>query len=390
MIEDLQSPGGGFYSTRDADSEGVEGKFYVWTRGEVEKVLGDDAGLFCDYYDVSPTGNWEGHNILNVQRSAEAVAKMHKLSTEQFERRLSAARKRLYAEREKRIKPHLDDKILSGWNGLMIASLAKGARIVGEPRYRDAAIRATDFVLTKMTDDNGRLLRTSREGKAHTLAYLDDYAFMIEAVLFLYETTFDAKWLDHAERLNEQLMRHYLDAAEGGFFYTADDAEEILIRAKGGDDNAIPSGSSVQLMNLQRLAVLLGRKELAVEAERMIRTFSGKLTRSPFSSERMLSALDFYHRRPKEIAFVCKAGDTAGADALVAAAWRTYVPNAVFARLVEGAKDAEAIARRVPLLAGKKTLDGKPTAYVCENYACQAPTTEAKTLVRQVGHSSEP
>jgi len=385
VINDLQSPEGGYYSTRDADSEGEEGKFYVWSRDEITKILGDaEAGLFCDYYNVTSAGNWEGHNILNVPKPADQIAKAHGISVADLETHLAAARKKLFAVREKRVKPHLDDKILSAWNGLMIASMARGYRILSEPRYRDSAIRAADFVLTKMSDKDGRLLRSYRAGKAGTTAYLDDYAFMIDATLTLYETTFDVKWLDQAVRLNDLLMAHYRDTAGGGFFFTANDAEKILVRAKNANDGATPSGSSVQFMNLQRLAVLLDRKDLAAEAETMLKTFGQKLKSSPYSSERMLAGVDFYYQRPKEIAFVCKSDDVAAMDKLIDAAWQTYVPNAVFARLIEDAPTAESVAGKIPLLKGKTTLQGKPTAYVCKNYACQAPTTDVKTLVGQI------
>jgi len=383
VIADLQSPEGGYYSTRDADSEGVEGKFYVWSRQEVEALLGQDASLFCDYYDVTQDGNWEHHNILNVQRPAETVAKLHKMSPEELESRLAASRKKLFDAREKRVKPHLDDKILAGWNGLMIASMAKGYRILGDTRYRDSAARAADFVRTKMTRD-GRLQRIYRQGKTHTPAYLDDHAFMIEAMLNLYETTFDIKWLNHATALNDRVLRHFRDPA-GGFFFTANDAESVLVRAKDASDNAIPSGNSVQLMNLLRLSVLLDRKDLAEEAEKMMRAFGKQLEESPFRSERMLSAVDFYHRRPREAAFVAKTTDAAALDGLIDAAWRTYAPNVVFARLLEDAPDAARTAKMIPLLDGKKTLSGKPAAYVCKNYACLAPTDDARKLCEEIG-----
>ena len=385
VIDDLQSPDGGFYSTRDADSEGEEGKFYIWSRKEVVAVLGEsEAALFCDYYDVSETGNWEGHNILNVPRSPETVAKLNKISVEELESRVAASRKRLFDVRKKRVMPHLDDKILSGWNGLMIASMAKGYRIFEEPRYRDAAVKAAEFVLTRMRDSEGRLLRTYRGGKTHTLGYLDDYAFMTEALLNLYETTFEMKWLEQAEQLNAQLMKHYRDEKEGAYFFTSDEAEKVLVRAKDANDSAIPSGNSVQLMNLQRLAILLGRKDLTEEAEKLMRAFSKKMSKQPFSSERLLSGIDFFHRRPKEMAFVSPSGDVSPADGLINAAWQHYVPNAVFA-LLTAADNAETVTKRVPLLVGKTPLDGKPSVYVCENYTCKAPTTEAKVMLEQIG-----
>ncbi len=382
VITDLQSPEGGYYSTRDADSEGEEGKFYVWSKKEIDDLLGPDAAIFCDYYDVTQDGNWEHHNILNVQRPAETVAKLHKISGEELEKRLAFSRKKLFAAREKRVKPHLDDKILSGWNGLMIASMARGYRILGDTRYRDSATKAADFVLNSVWRDD-RLQRTYRQGKTHTPAYLDDHAFMIEALLNLYETTFETKWLDQAVRLNDRVMKHFRDPA-GGFFFTADDAESVLVRAKDAGDSAIPSGNSVELMNLLRLSVLLDRKDLAQEAKKMMQVFGKQLEESPFRSERMLSAVDFDYRRPREVAFVAKSSDAEALDGLIDAAWRTYSPNIVLARLLEDSNDAVQITKRIPLLDGKKSLGGKPAAYVCKNYACQAPTSDPKKLCEQI------
>jgi len=383
VLADLQSPDGGFYSSRDADSEGVEGRFYVWTKREVVALLDEsDAALFCDYYDVSDGGNWEGHNILHVPRSAEIVARLHKLSAPELESRLAGARRKLFAAREKRVKPHLDDKVLAAWNGLMIASLARGYRILGEPRYRDAAARAADFVDEKLMRE-GRLLRTYRSGKAHTPAFLDDHAFMIEALLNLYEASFELKWLDRAAALNEAVLRHFRDPA-GGFFFTADDAQKTLVRSKDAGDGAIPSGNSVQLMNLLRLAVLLDRRDLQDEAERLLRCFSTQLQESPLRSERMLSALDFHHRRPREVAFVGRQADRAKLESLVDAAWRTYVPNAVFAgRLADGPDDAK-LHKTIPLLEGKTPLPTGPAAYVCKNFICKAPVGTAERLLEEL------
>ena len=383
VINDLQSPEGGFYSSRDADSEGVEGKFYVWTRAEVFKILeGQDAELFCDYYDVSDAGNWEGRNILNVPRPAEMVAKLHRMTTEELERRVQAARKRMLEEREKRVKPHLDDKILASWNGLMIASMARGYRILGEARYRDSAATAARFVLGKMMRD-GRLMRSYRGGRADTPGYLDDYAFTIDALLVLYETTFDVQWLDHAVAMNEKVLKYFRDQQDGGFFFTAGDAEKLLVRAKDGTDSAIPSGNSAELMNLLGLSVLLDRRDLAEEAERLLRVFGKQLAEAPLRCERMLAGLDFYYRRPREVAFVGTPTAPAELDVLVNTAWRTYVPNGVFAGLMYGASAAE-LERRIPLLRGKTPLGGRPAAYVCTNFACQAPTADPEELRRQI------
>lgn len=384
VITDLQSPEGGYYSTRDADSEGHEGKFYVWTRAEVMQRLGEKAGAaFCDYYDVTDAGNWEGVNILRVQRPIDVVAKQHNMAASELEQSLAASRKILFDVREKRIKPHLDDKILASWNGLMIASMAKAARILGDDRYRLSASRAAEFVLTTMTRD-GRLLRTFRQGKAQIPAFLDDHAFMIEALLNLYETTFDPKWLDHADGLNAHVLNHFRDEKDGGFFFSADDAEKTLVRAKDAGDGATPSGNSVQLMNLLRLSVLLDKKEYADESRRLMHAFSKQINESPFRAERMLSALDFHHRRPREVAFVAKMADTANLDALIDAAWRNYTPNTVYARLLVDDSNAAALQKRIPLLAEKTPPGGKPAAYVCRNFACRAPVTDPAKLLDEL------
>ncbi|MBX3395537.1 MAG: thioredoxin domain-containing protein [Phycisphaerae bacterium] len=384
VIADLQGPEGGFYSSRDADSEGVEGKFYIWTFDEVRSALGEnESALFCDYYDITPSGNWEGHNIPNVPRPIEVVAKAHGLEPSQLETRLTASRKKLFDLRETRVKPHLDDKILASWNGLMIASMAKAARILEDTRYQDAAARAADFVLTRMRDPNGRLLRNYRNGRTHTLGYLDDYAFMIEASLNLYETTLDIRWLDEAERLNRHVMEHYRDADGGGFFFTADDAEKTLIRSRSAIDNAVPSGSSVQFLNLQRLSILLGRSDLDEEARRTAQTFGRKLVNSPFSSERMLSGMDFLHRRPKEVAIVAPARDTA-ANRMLDAVWRIYLPNLVVAGRFEADPAAATAGIHIPLLDRRTALHGRPTAFVCRDYICASPISDEAALINEL------
>ncbi|HPF41204.1 MAG TPA: thioredoxin domain-containing protein [Phycisphaerae bacterium] len=383
VIADLQSPEGGYYSARDADSEGEEGRFYVWSKAEVERVLGDDAAIFCDYFDISEGGNWEGHNILNRPNEPHIAAAKHGMTEEAFRARIESARQRLLAHRAERTPPFRDDKVLAGWNGLMIASMAKAGRVLNAPQYTQSAVRAAKFVLGAMTDEKGRLLRTCREGRAHTPGYLDDYAFMIEACLNLHETTFDAEWLETADRLNETLMAHYRDDA-GGFCFTADDAETVLVRMKSASDNAVPSGNSVQAMNLLRLAILLDRPTLREEAERLLHCFGEKARAMPFSSERLLAAADFLHGRPAEIAIVCTKASRGEADAMLDAIWQSYVPNRVMALLVEDDAGADALARRIPLLKDKTSADGKATAYVCRNYACQAPTTETGKLLEQV------
>jgi uncharacterized protein YyaL (SSP411 family) len=254
VLADLRSHEGGFFSSRDADSEGVEGKYYVWSKTQIINVLGQSAGeLFCSYYDVSEAGNWEGHNILNVPRGLDAVAKLNGVEPAALKRTLDDARGKLLSARAQRVPPGLDDKVLTSWNGLMIAAMAAGGRVLGESKYIEAAAAAADFILTRMNAD-GRLLRAYRNGKAHTPGFLDDYAFFVEALLELHFATFEPRWLLEAVRLNADTIAHFWDEAGGAFFLTADDAEELVVRAKdiqgrgdpcrklGGADEPGPTG----------------------------------------------------------------------------------------------------------------------------------------------------
>ena len=383
VLEDLQSPQGGFYSTRDADSQGQEGKYYVWTLAEIEQVLGrEDAKLLASYYDVSEAGNWEGRNILNVPRAAETVASLNGLSVEQLERRLRPLRERLRAARRLREPPGLDDKILTAWNGLMIASLAKGARVLDEAKYAEGARRAADFLLGNLRRE-GRLLRTYREGRAHTSGFLSDYAFFIEGLLNLYEATFEVRWLEAAFELNETLMAHYYDEQGGGFFYTADDAEKLLVRSKDPGDEAVPSGNSVQLLNMYRLALLFGREDWRDRAEQTSRFFGAQCAENPFAYERFLCAVDFQLSGPKEIALVGPKDDPTTRE-LVRAVYRGFLPHKVVVLWDPASPDAAWLARNVPWLAGKGVIEGRSTAYVCRNRVCRRPVTTPEGLSSQL------
>ncbi len=387
VLGDMQSPEGGFYSSRDADSDGFEGAYYIWTVEEVHKLLGEEEGkLFCAYYDVSETGNWfesRGHapsgpkNILHISESPEAFAKLHGLAVSDLQQRIAAWRQKLRAARAQRTPPGLDDKILTGWNGLMIASLAKGARVLDEPKYAEAAARAADFVLENLRKD-GRLLRTYRGGRTRHTAYLSDYAFLVEGLLNLYEATFDPRWLDEATALTDTAIKLYFDADKGAFFFTAVDAEKLLVRSKQPRDIAVPSGNSVQAMNLLRLSVFLNREDYRAKAESIFRAFAEEMVRSPSAFERLFCAVDFYHYRVKEIVII---GDPNSAEtaALVRAVYDRYLPN----KLVAGAADAQPDTDS-PLLKGKTRMHGRSTAYVCERYRCKLPVNKPEDLVKQL------
>jgi uncharacterized protein YyaL (SSP411 family) len=389
VIGDLQCPEGGFYSTRDADSEGMEGKYYIWTLDEVTRILGpDDARLFCSYYDVTEGGNWfesMGHApagpkcILHVQKPPDLFCKLMDIEPTELERRLAPMRAKLLAVRGKRVPPGLDDKILTAWNGLMIASLAKGANVLGEPKYAEAASRAADFVLEHLTRD-GRLLRTHRGGQSRLTGYLTDYAFLVEGLLNLYEATFDTRWLDAADTLTQSSIRYYFDDDGGAFFFTASDGERLIARTKNPRDGAIPSGNSVHALNLLRLAVLLDSKDYRAKAESIFSTFSEMAANSPGAFERLLCAADFYHGPTQEIAVIGRPEDPA-TRALLSELHAAYRPNKIVALAPTGDTPT---AQRVPLLKNKTMLESRPTAYVCRNFSCKRPVTTPEALKEQL------
>ena len=390
VLRDLGSPEGGFYSSEDADSEGLEGKFFIWTLEEIKELLGEkDGHLFGSHYGATEMGNWnhpgDAHvphgakNILHVSRPIEAMAKLEKMSEEEISRAIDDGRKRLFEVREKRVRPGLDDKVLAGWNGLMITALAKGAAVLDEPRYGEAAARAAEFVLAAMVKD-GRLLATYGRGKARLMAYITDYAFLIEGLLGLYEWSGDARWLDQAARLTDTAIEFYGDEAGGAFYFTASDHEDLLVRSKTATDGAIPSGNSVMLMNLQKLAVLLDRKEYRERAEKIIAAFAPSAERMPFQHERFLAGVGAWHDGFQEIAVV-GAPDDPGTRELLRTVHESYLPNKIVAQL---APDDAETPKRIPLLAGRGLMDGVAAAYVCRDYVCQRPVTHSEELRGQL------
>ena len=397
VLRDLRSPEGAFYSSEDADSEGLEGKFFIWTLDEIKQLLGEEQGhLFASHYGVTEVGNWlhpgDAHvphgpkNVLHVSRPTAAIAKLETLSEDAVARAIADGRPKLFEVREKRVRPGLDDKILSGWNGLMITALAKGAAVLDDARYGVAAAEAADFVLNKMRD-GGRLFATYGKGKARLNAYSTDYAFFIEGLLGLYEWSGDVKWLDEAAALADLLTEHYWDEPAGGFFFTASDHEDLLVRSKTAHDGAIPSGNSVMLMNLQKLAVLLDRSEYRDRAAAMLKVFGGGPERQPFQHERLLTGIGAWHDGFQEIAVV-GAPDAPETQQLLRTIYSMYLPNKIVARLDPA--DAET-PKRVPLLAQRTQIDDQPTTYVCRNYACRQPTTDPAELKAQLEqiHTSE-
>ena len=395
VLRDLVTPEGAFCSSEDADSEGLEGKFYIWTLDEVKQILGDQAAkLFAQHYGISQIGNWDHpggqhvphgpKNILHVGRAADIIARLENLDPAEVEKTIADGRRKLFEARLERVRPGLDDKILTGWNGLMITALAKGAAVLDDPGYGEAAARAADFILSEMRQD-GRLFATYGKGRARLKSYITDYAFLIEGFIGLYEWRGELRWLDEARQLTEVAIQYYWDDAGGGFFFTASDHEELIVRSKTAQDGAIPSGNSVMLLNLQRLAILLDRSGYREKAERIIRVFAaGEKMRSPFQHERLLAGIDAWHAGFDEIAIV-GAADDAATHALLGAVYQQYLPNKVVARLDPA--DGET-PKKVPLLANRLLVDGRPAAYVCRNFTCQQPLTDPEELARQL-HSQD-
>jgi uncharacterized protein YyaL (SSP411 family) len=378
VLREMTAPEGGFYSAEDADSEGEEGKFYLWTEEEIRQVLtGEEAELVIERFQIERHGNFHeeatrtrtGRNILHL---SEPLAE---LDVHLWER----AREKLFHAREQRVHPHKDDKILTDWNGLMIAALAKAAQAFDEPRYAKAARQAAEFILTHLRDSRGRLLHRYRDGQSRISGFLDDYACFSWALLELYEATFEVRYLQIALEVNELLREYFWDEKQGGFFFTAADGEALLVRRKEIYDGAVPSGNSVALLNLLRLARMTGRPELEERAARLSRAFASAGLRSPVAHTQFLCGLAFALGPAYEVVIV---GDPTAADAheMLRVLRRAFVPNEVvlFRSSVEAMPQITHLAEFTRDLA---SVDGKATAYVCRNYHCSLPTTSAATML---------
>ena len=375
LREMYDAENGGFYSTQDADSEGVEGKFFVWEPNDVEDIIGEEnAEIFCEYYDITPQGNFEGENILHVQTSSDIFARKLRIELEDLDALLADGKQKLFDEREKRIKPGLDDKILTSWNGIMVRGMAMGYQLTGKPEYLEACEKSAEFVLTTLSQDNGLLLRTYRSGKSHLNAYLEDYSYFIAGLIGLYEASFEPRWLTEAERLAHIMIDQFGDDAGDGFFFTGKAHETLIVQSKSAYDGATPSGASMAIHSLLRLAKHLDNSEFHDKAVETLKLYFHQMERMPTGSGQLLCELAFLLSTPKEIAIVGERGD-AETKVMLAALHGTYQPNKIVA-LSESAD-----GQTLPLLAGKTQVDDTATAYVCENYVCQAPTTDVEAFL---------
>ena len=388
VLRDMTSPQGGFYSAEDADSEGEEGKFYLWTNDEIQEVLStEQAGLAVKLFNISKDGNFvdevagrkTGRNILHLTKSIDELASDLSMSVPDLRAQIEEIREELFAYREKRVHPHKDDKILTDWNGLMIAALAKGAQVFNEPKYASAARRAAAFILKNVRTSEGRLLHRYRGGEAALTAHVDDYAFLIYGLLELYEATFEVHYLETALGLNEDLIRHFWDHDNGGFYFTADDGERLLVRQKEIYDGAVPSGNSVAMLNLLRLGRLTASADFGEKAAKIGRAFLGNVRQLPSAYAQLMVAVDFVLGPSYEVII---AGDSQADDTrqMLDAVRGIFVPNKIVVLYSTG-REPSSIGDFVPFIKDYSSKEGKATAYVCLNYNCQLPTKDVASML---------
>jgi uncharacterized protein YyaL (SSP411 family) len=378
---EMTHPAGGFYSAQDADSEGVEGKFFVWSPDQIQAALADPelTRVALAYWGVDDGPNFEGHSILFVPREPAAVAESLGMTESALADAVARARSVLHGIREKRVHPGLDDKVLASWNGLMLAAFAEAAAVLGRTDYLAAAVRNAEFLTGQMVRE-GRLLRSWKDGASRITGYLEDYAMVGAGLLSLYEATLDRRWLDESRRLAEEALRLFWSADREVFFDTGHDQEALVVRPRNIFDNAVPSGTSVAIDWLLRLSVVLGEARYETIALTALRPMADLMQRYPSGFGRYLSALDFHLGPVAEIALVWPPGQETALAPLRDTVFGRYQPN----RVVVGAPEGSAAAAGLPLLAERGAVDGRPTAYVCEHYACRLPVTEPGALARQL------
>jgi uncharacterized protein YyaL (SSP411 family) len=392
VLRGMTSPEGGFYSAEDADSEGVEGKFYLWTPDEVAGLLGQkEAAVFNTVFNVKTGGNFEeagsgtniDQNILHLQKPLGESARIMSVSEDQLRRRLETSRRTLFKARELRIHPFKDDKILTDWNGLMIAAMAKAGRVLENRQYTAAASKAADFVLRNLVTGQGRLLKRYRNGSAGLVAHLNDYAFMVWGLLELYQATYDARYLENAIDLNAKMLKHFWDKQNGGLYMTADDGEKLLFRSKEIYDGAIPSGNSAAAYNLLRLAHLTGNTDYIQKVEDIIKAFSDQIGKYPAGHCMLMVALEYAFNPNYEVVIVGKPQqeDTLG---MLAALRRPFIPAKVV--LFRPSDDGQAadIIKMAPYTRSMAARNGRATAYVCQDFACKLPTTSIEQMLRNL------
>lgn len=381
---EMMSSDGAFLSAIDADSEGVEGKYYVWTKEEITDVLGSDLGtLYCSVYDITAEGNFEGKNIPNlIDQSLEDIADENNILLTELQSKLEEARLKLLEVREKRVYPHVDDKILTSWNGMMIAALAKAGRVFSNEEYTEMAIRAMNFIEEKLYVGN-RLMARYRDGETKYKGYMDDHAFLLWGYIELYQATFSIDYLAHARQLADQMISLFWDNEHGGFFFTGNDSEEMIAKDKEIYDGAIPSGNSVAAVMLTRLGYLTGEMTYLDKVDEMFYTFYEDVNRQASASPFFLESLMLMENPTKEVVVLGKQDNQSFAE-LIAKLQHSFLPNVAI--LVGDSPNR--FMKVSPFAAEYKTLEDSPTVYICENFACRQPTTdllEAWNNIQEIG-----
>ena len=386
VLRDMTHKEGGFYSAEDADSEGEEGVFYIWSKEELIEILGpEDGSRMAKIFGFSDNGNFRdeasgkstGNNIPYLPRNKDELAKKSGMSLDEFDGFVEMSRQQLFDVREKRIHPLKDDKILTDWNGLMIAALALGGQVLDEPDYITAAERAAGFVEKNLRDKKGRLMKRYRLGKAGLSPHLDDYSFMVWGLLNLYEATFDTEYLARAIEFTDIMNKDFSDE-NGGFFIGSKDAEKLMVRAKDSYDGAIPSGNSVAVMNLFRLSKITGSTQWVDLADKALKAFTKQARNSPTGFAHMLTGFMFDLKDPKELVIVAD-GKTPETQELIQQIRGNYSPNKVV--LFKDMSDPDPLVEIASWTKAHSMMDGKPTFYVCENFSCKRPTTNIKTVL---------
>jgi uncharacterized protein YyaL (SSP411 family) len=380
VLREMTQPAGGFYSTQDADSEGEEGKFFVWSEDEIDKLFGpEDARLFNYCYDVTPDGNWEEKNILNRPKSHAQAAKVLGVDEAKLSELLTRCRQKLFQVRSKRVAPGRDDKVLVSWNGMMISAMAFGAQVLGDERYAKAARDAADFLLRTMRTREGALLHSFKDGQARFNAYLDDYAWLIDGLIDLYQATFEPRYLDDAVALAGKMIALFHDDKDHGFFYTSSDHEALIARNKEAQDGSTPSGNSMAACALLRLSRLCGRSDFEKIAVSTLEFVSSILAQSPTAASQALLALDFLLGPAHEVAIVDGTRMTES-DEVLAALHRRFLPNKIVVRKTAALTDESLPATLTPLLKGKVSRAGNATIYLCDHGTCGLPVVGVKGL----------
>ena len=375
VLREMKSPEGGFYSTQDADSEGEEGRFYVWTRDQIKEELGREKGTpFCAYFGVTPQGNFEGKSsVLNIASSLEKISELYGMTIKDLEELLKEGRKKLFTEREKKIKPGRDEKILTSWNGLMISSFVDGFKVTGNERYLNGAKESAHFILQEMRKD-GHLMRVFNKGKCQVKGFSDDYAFFIQALIDLYEATFEIDYLKEADDFNRRMIQHFWDERNGGFFFAGKENDSLIAQSKNPYDNAIPSSNSIAVFNLLRLGYLTGEESLKKKAEQILHLFYPFLSEHPTGFSHMLSALSFFFS-PEEIGVIGSKNDLS-TQSMLREIYLAYLPNKILS-LKDPQKPIE--GNWFPFLT-EKGIPEVPTTFVCKKFTCLPPVKSGEEL----------